>query len=483
MTSIVKSGAFKIALVFACAVTITTYVVFALVYFQFYASNVRLTRSVLHDEATSSVDTPMDRLRERLQLHLTQDIRHLDYVGLYDAEGGLVFGNLAPDLHVPSDGQIHILVARSPMPSDNSTENAVFISLKRQDGGTLVMGRSLVYAEHLERAMIRGSITALGPVILLALLIGAIVSLRASRRLASIQLAIDRVMQGELHVRLPSRGTNDDVEHLVRAVNKMLDEIVRLLLQLKSVGDNIAHDLRAPLAVMRARLERGLAGQSEQTLRALASEALGDLERAMTTVSALLRISELESGLRRSAFDSVDLTLVCSDVFDLYEPLAEAKGVKLTLDAPAPVVVTGDGDLLREAVANLVDNAIKFTPRTGEASIRCGGSDRLIRVSDSGVGIPEHEREKVLKRFYRAKQTSDIPGVGLGLSMATTIIELHGFGLRILDNAPGAIFDITAEPVHPEISAETSKAAASKGKRSALNGNGAARRAAERLAV
>lgn len=460
MTSIIKSSPFKIALVFAAAVTVSSYVVQALVYLHFYSQNVITVRSVLEDEIVKTRNTPVAELRQQLELRLTHDLRRIDYVGLYGKRGELTFGNVASDLKLPHDGKAHLVDTRPPQPEDSGSERAMMVAIDRPDGGALVLGRSLIYVEQLQTAMLEGSALAILPVVLLALLTGTIVSLRASRRLSQIRTAIDRVMRGELRVRLPAKGRTDDIDELVRAVNHMLDEIVRLLHQIKSVGDNIAHDLRAPLAVMRARLERGLAGGSEAALRALTEEALTDLERAMTTVTALLRISELESGLRRSAFDSVDLVLVCRDVFDLYQPLAEAQCVALSLDAMAETLVTGDGDLLREALANLVDNAIKFTPRGGRVAIACGTADALISVSDTGPGIPPNERAKIIKRFYRSQSTRHMPGVGLGLSMAATIIDLHGFGLRIGDNGPGAAFAITAVPAKPDATAASPEQAA-----------------------
>jgi len=157
--------------------------------------------------------------------------------------------------------------------------------------------------------------------------------------------------------------------------------------QIKSVGDNIAHDLRSPLAVMRTKLERGLAADSGQELRAAAEGALGDLGQALATVTALLRIAEIESGRRRSGFTRVDLAQVCANVFELYEPLAEAKPVAFTLDAPAPLPVRGDFELLVRAIANLVDNAIKFTPGGGAVAIvaRTKGDRPAVRVTDNVV--------------------------------------------------------------------------------------------------
>ncbi len=449
MRGFFRSTAVRIALAFALALTATTYIVFALVYWRFYADNVSLVESVLRDEVEQTRDAPIDRLRRQLELRLTQDLRHLDYVGLYDKAGTLMFGNVAASIAIPIDGRPHLVRTPPPLQEAWQSENAILVARRRTDGGTLVLGRSLVYVDQLQAAMLRAFAAAIIPVILLALAIGSVVSLRASRRLSMIQRAIERVMRGDLLVRLPARGTPDDVDELVRAVNLMLDEIGRLVGQIRSVGDNIAHDLRTPLAVMRARLERGLASASEATLRATTAEALRDLERAMTTVTALLRISELESGLRRGSFSRVDLVAVCRDAYELYEPLGQAKGLRMRFEAPAPVVVTGDADLLREAVANLVDNAIKFTPNDGTVSLECGGAGSLIRVRDSGPGVATGEREMIVKRFYRSPRTCAAAGVGLGLSMATTIVELHGFGLRIRDNDPGALFEIVADPQQP----------------------------------
>ena len=444
MIRLLRSTAFRVALAFALALTLTTSLVFALVAWRFYESDLALVKSVLRDEVAKALPEPLERLRRRLDLRLTQDLRHLDYVGLFAADGAHLFGNVAPGFAVPDDGRSHLLKAPMPRLDDRGSGNAVFVARRRPDGVLLVLGRSLATIDELEAAMLDAFAAALVPVVGLALALGTVVSRRAFRRLASIQGAVGRVMAGELEVRLPARGTNDDVETLVRAVNLMLDEFVRLIGQIKSVGDNIAHDLRAPLAVMRARLERGLAGTSEPELRALTSAALEDLDRAMTTVTALLRISELESGVRRGAFAAVDLAAVGRDAFELFEPLAQAKGVAMVLAAPRPIVVPGDGDLLREALANLVDNAIKFTPPGGRVTIGCErGADTLILVSDTGPGIGAEDADKIFKRFYRARTTAALaPGNGLGLSMAATIVDLHGFELRVHDNAPGAVFEI-----------------------------------------
>ena len=299
---------------------------------------------------------------------------------------------------------------------------------------------------HSERSPLKSIALGIAPALLLALVVGTLFSLRGARRLRTINEQIRRVMQGDLDVRLPMHGSRDDLDNVAGGVNLMLDEIVRLLDQIKSVGDNIAHDLRTPLAVMRARLERGLESQSPGDLQSAAEQALLDLDRAMTTVTALLRISDIEYGRRTGSFAEVDLGDVCANAFDLFQPLAEAKSIAFTLEAPAPLPVAGDFDLLVEAVGNLVDNAIKFTPAGGSVKVvaRMVGGQPTVRVCDSGPGVAPFERSSIFKRFYRSEQSRQTPGTGLGLSMAATIAQLHGFDLRVGDNDPGATFEMSA---------------------------------------
>jgi signal transduction histidine kinase len=271
--------------------------------------------------------------------------------------------------------------------------------------------------------------------------------------LKSIDQTIGQIMDGNFQSRLPLGGHKDEIDDVISAVNRMLDEILRLLRQLKSVGDNIAHDLRNPLAVVAARLNRVLNEGDPQKLAPAVRQSLADLDKAMTAVAALLRISELENWSRRSAFKDVDLAGICAEVSDFYAPLAEASEVTLTTKAQTPLIAHGDADLLREALINLVDNAIKFTPKGGHVRIEAETCSEgvILRVADTGPGIAAHEREKVVKRFYRAPEARNIPGNGLGLSMVAMIADLHGLQLHIADNHPGALIEL--RPPAPVMSA------------------------------
>jgi signal transduction histidine kinase len=235
--------------------------------------------------------------------------------------------------------------------------------------------------------------------------------------------------------------------HMTAAVRAALLE--EALQEAKVVGDNIAHDLRTPLTRVRLRLERGREHAATlEELRAVADQAIAGLDQSLTTVTALLRITEIEHSRRREGFSEVQLALLVREAGDLYEPIAENKGVTLRVDAADGLIVNGDRDLLFEAVANLVDNAVKFTPEGGrvELALLHQEGETVIRVSDTGPGIPEIEREAVTQRFYRSDKNRNIKGLGLGLSMVAAIIKLHGYRFSI-SAGPGCTVEIACPHV------------------------------------
>jgi PAS domain S-box-containing protein len=240
------------------------------------------------------------------------------------------------------------------------------------------------------------------------------------------------------------RGVGSNLTAAVRA-----GQLEEALQEAKVVGDNIAHDLRTPLTRVRIRLERGREHASTlEEFRAVADQAIAGLDQLLTTITALLRITEIEHSRRRERFGEVQLAPLIRDVGDLYGPIAEDKGVTLWAEAPDGATVQGDRDLLFEAVVNLVDNAVKFTPEGGrvELVLLCKEGETVIRVIDTGPGIPEIEREAVTQRFYRSDKSRNTKGLGLGLSMVAAIIKLHDFRFRI-SAGPGC----TAEIARPNL--------------------------------
>ena len=261
----------------------------------------------------------------------------------------------------------------------------------------------------------------------------------------------------EIHISTSGKPLFDPDENFLgyRGVATVITAAVRAALleealqEAKVVGDNIAHDLRTPLTRVRIRLERGRehAATLEES-RAVADQAIAGLDQSLTTITALLRITEIEHSRRREGFSEVQLASLMREAGDLYDPIAENKGVALRVEAFDGATVRGDRDLLFEAVANLVDNAVKFTPEGGrvELALLQQGGETVVRVSDTGPGIPESEREAVTQRFYRSDQSRYIKGLGLGLSMVAAIIKLHGFRLTI-SAGPGCTAEIACPHV------------------------------------
>ncbi|SFK61369.1 sensor histidine kinase [Methylocapsa palsarum] len=441
-----KTATFRVSVFFSLAITAVTAVVLVFVYWQVVKRDTAHQNRVLAEEVARGVNQTLPQLTREVDLRITRDLRAIDYAALFDSGGKLLSGNVdALPAALPIDGETHTIGLISRSNIRRETVSVLVVARRRQDGSVLLLGRNLSEVYAFRQIVLEALALGVVPSLLLAFIVGTIFSLRATKRLKAINRKIISIMQGNLTERLPTHGLNDDLDHVGRAVNLMLDEIVRLLDQIKSVGDNIAHDLRSPLAVMRIGLERALDNGSSDDLRSSAEKALGTLDRVMTTVAALLRISDIEYGRRTSGFKTIDLVEVCANAFDLYQPLADAKRIVFTLIAPEPLQVHGDFDLLVEAVANLIDNAIKFTPAGGfvEVAAKSESGKPVVRISDSGPGVASQERGAIFKRRYRSDATRHLPGIGLGLHMASTIAQLHGFDLCVADCREGAAFEMS----------------------------------------
>ncbi|HSZ95642.1 MAG TPA: HAMP domain-containing sensor histidine kinase [Bradyrhizobium sp.] len=444
MLEFFRSSAVRVALAFVLVTTAATTAVFGLVYFRIGEANEARNRLILETEAAKSANRSVEELRSAFEVRLTNDLRRIDYAALFDANHKFMFGNIDVLLPIPVDGTSHFIAATHVPGSINQLEPAIFVARERPDGTVMLLGRSLLETLAFRRIVQSALAAGLAPMLLLALAIGAYFARRSSRRLTAIHDAIGRIMKGDTDLRLPVGSRHDPIATISRDVNLMLDEIGRLLVQLKGVGDNIAHDLRSPLAVVHAQLERGLESSSDEQLRAVTKQALAHIDKAMLTVAALLRLADVEYGPKSRNFQSIDLSAICADLFEFYEPLAESKSIKMTLETHSPVQMLGDGDLMREAVSNLIGNAIKFTPENGAVSISVIREDGLpvVRVRDSGIGVEPAERDKIFQRFYRTSSGHRVPGSGLGLSITAAIANLHEFDLRFNDNNPGAVFEM-----------------------------------------
>jgi signal transduction histidine kinase len=450
MLELLRSSALRVALTFAFATIVATTAIFGLVYLQIRAADEKSNRLILEDEAAKSLDHSVEELRRAFELRLTHDLRRLDFAALFASDRKAMFGNIEQLPAIPLDGKSHYAASRAP--GTDRTEPAIFVARVRPDGTILLLGRSLLETYAFRRIVLKALATGLAPMLLLALAIGAFMARRASRRLTGIHETIARIMKGDMQLRLPVRSRSDAIDMLSRDVNLMLDEINRLLAQIKGVSDNIAHDLRSPLAVVHAQLERGVESPDDAVLRRVAHQALAHIDKAMLTVAALLRLADVEYGPKSSKFHPIDLSAICADLFEFFEPLATSKSINMALEIQSPVQILGDGDLMREAVSNLIGNAIKFTPEHGtvRVSVTLEDGRPVIRVRDNGIGVEPAERDKIFQRFYRTASGHRVPGSGLGLSIAAAIANLHDLELRFEDNHPGALFEMSGRRDYPQ---------------------------------
>jgi signal transduction histidine kinase len=275
--------------------------------------------------------------------------------------------------------------------------------------------------------------------------------MRTQKRVEEVNQRVQRIIAGNLRERLPHRNVDEPFSKLAAIVNGMLDEMETMIHALAGVGNDIAHDLRTPLTRARLTLERGRTNATSlEQLQAVADKAIANLDQSLSIITALLRLAEIENSQRSAAFGNVQLHEILREVYDIYEPIAENKNVGLRVAVAQPLSVLGDRDLLFEAVANLVDNAVKFAPEGGKVGIELIRSDdnTVVRVTDTGSGISEQEREAVLRRFYRSEKMRSTPGVGLGLNLVAAIVKLHGFRL-VIHSGPGGRMEIICTDPRP----------------------------------
>ena len=327
--------------------------------------------------------------------------------------------------------------------------------LFRLSGGfMLLVGRDIHDLEVTKRRIITTLMWGVG--IMLVLGGGGSVMMGRStlRRIEAINHVSREIMSGDLSRRVPSRNTNDDFDLLADNLNAMLDQIEALMESVRRVSDNIAHDLRTPLARLRNHLEELLLDtDSSDAKHAAVEQALEEADGLLNTFNALLRIARIESHDIRDSFSRVDIGELIRDVAELYEPLAENKNLRFETDIGATVLFNADRDLLFQAFANLVDNAIKYTPDHGRIrfSLLADDSGARLELSDSGPGIPADQRDKVLQRFFRLEQSRTTPGNGLGMSLVQAVMQLHQLNMVLEDNRPGLKVVINFPPPGADI--------------------------------
>lgn len=307
-------------------------------------------------------------------------------------------------------------------------------------GYNLLVGRDVQARAKLRRIL--GDALLWAPAIVVALGTAGALAVRGLFRLtiADVAATAAAFSRGDMSRRVRVTGMGDEFDRLAEEINNMLDRIANLMDGVRQVSNAIAHDLRTPITRARTRLEDASAhAHSETDLRAAIERAQSDLDGIISVFQALLRISEIEAGARRSAFARVDLGPLLFDLAELYTAAAEEEGQTLEHDIPPILPAFGDRDMLQQAVANLLDNALKFSPSgsTIRLAARTVGRTVEITVSDQGHGIPPEDRARATERFFRGESARSTPGSGLGLSLVQAVATLHGGALRLEDNQPG----------------------------------------------
>jgi signal transduction histidine kinase len=308
-------------------------------------------------------------------------------------------------------------------------------------GYNLLVGRDVERFAPIERRFWFGLAGALA-IVAVAGLLGAILIRRALlARIQSTQQTVAAIMRGDLSHRLPVRSGGDELELLAQTINRMLEQIEQLVHGVANVSNSIAHDLRTPLAELRSRLEElSLTRPSPAETFQEIDAAVADVDNVIRIFNALLRLAEIDAGMRRSGFVDVDVADLAAKAVEFYLPAAELKNVNISFREPGAVLVRGDRVLLAQAVNNLVDNALKYVCEGGKIAVEVlGRSDGAVGivVADDGPGIPDAEKPKVAERFYRGDASRGTPGVGLGLSLVEAITKLHDGALELADNHPG----------------------------------------------
>jgi signal transduction histidine kinase len=312
-------------------------------------------------------------------------------------------------------------------------------------GYHLLVARDTARYEPLERRFWYALASAVAILSVLGAVGGILIRRALMARIHGIRRTVSAIIQGDLSHRLPTHASADELNTLSQTINGMLDQIEQLIHGIRNVSNSIAHDLRTPLAELRSRLEElALTRPSPEYTFAEIDAAVADVDRVIRIFNALLRLAEIDSGMRRSGFVPVDVAAVAAAAVEFYQPAAELRGSTLSLESSGAAPIRGDPVLLAQALGNLIDNALKYTPEDGTivVSVRSsgnGGADGGVEivVADSGPGIPESERGKAVERFYRGDASRCTPGVGLGLSLVDAVARLHGSELKLEDNHPG----------------------------------------------
>lgn len=391
---------------------------------------------ILRAEGARLSAMPPAILPASIRAAIARSTTGLNYYGLRGPAGQHLAGNLIGSSRL-TPGQPREVSARA------GVHGAIrILAVRTASGETILIGRDIAPIVDLRRRVTEVVMLSGMAIAILIVVAGIALSLAPLRRVDALQRSAAEIAAGHLDMRMPILGRGDELDLFAGTVNTMVEEVGRVVAQVKAVTDAVAHDLRTPLTRVRSQLYR--VSREPNLERGIAERidlAIDDLDRVLERFAALLRISELEASNRRAGFGPVALDKLVRSVFQLYEPLAEEAGIALSYEVLPDAAVQGDEKLLFEAIGNLVDNAIKFATSGGKValSLTHDGRRTCIEVRDDGPGIPADRRQAVLRRFDRGDADPAVIGTGLGLSVVSAILHLHQFTLEFDDAHPGLI--------------------------------------------
>lgn len=367
------------------------------------------------------------------------------YYSLEDPSGHSVAGNLVQVGTMEGWRELPYSERRGepggdPEDNENSDHDLLALGRRLPDGSLLTVAADTFRVTEAREAIALSFAWAAGAALLLALAGGVILSQGFLRRVDEINRATRAIMRGDLADRIKTGGSGDELDQLGRNLNDMLDRLHHLMEGLRQVSNDIAHDLRTPLSRLRQGLEAArLEASSVLDYERAVDQALHEADLALSTFGALLRIAQIESGTRRANFTDVDLSSLLTTLALTYSAVAEDLGKSLDSNIETDRRIRGDRELLTQLFANLVENALRHTPDSAKIalSLRKGPHGPIAEIADNGPGIPEAERAKVLRRFYRLERSRTTPGSGLGLALVATVADLHGATITLADNRPG----------------------------------------------
>ncbi len=408
------------------------------------------TAGFMERQTDETINAEIRGLTEQYaQLGLTGLVRAIETRVARDKNGGALYlltdwkfspvaGNLKewPEFSSTQDGWVDLVLQEA----DGEVVSSRFKYFYLPGNYHLLVGRNVAERNTVEDLIMDALVWGL----VITVAMGGLGALLMTRgmlgRLDVINRASREIMQGDLTQRIPAKGAGDEFDQLTANLNAMLDRIVGLMDGVRQVSDNVAHDLRGPLNRIRGRLELSLRGHEDTNgLRPVLERTIADIDEVLAAFNAILTISQAEAGSRREEFSDLDLAVLAGDVAELYEPLAEEKDIRLNVNLTPGLTVPGNRHLLSQALANLLDNAIKYTPSGGEVGITLAQGDcgPVLAVYDTGPGVPAGHRAAVLKRFFRLESSRNTPGSGLGLSLVAAVAKLHAAGLTLEDHSPG----------------------------------------------